>query len=121
MLNHAVLVYQVLVSEKVHSDFLNGHILQMMEEEGWQSDQYLPSDWMLNVNKEMFPKSVLPQDEEADVLFLTDKAQILTKDQAKLLFSEKNNYTDSDKAHFLYLLTSLQEQSWSGTFSELNG
>jgi len=110
MLNHAVLVYQVLVSEKVHSDFLNGHILQMMEEEGWQSDQYLPSDWMLNVNKEMFPKSVLPQDEEADVLFLTDKAQILTKDQAKLLFSEKNNYTDSDKAHFLYLLTSLQEQ-----------
>jgi len=110
MLNHAVLVYQVMVSEQVNADFLNGHIMQMMEEEGWQGDQYLPTDWMLNVNKEMFPKSVLPQDEEADVLFLTDKAQILTTNQAKVLFSEKNSYTDSDKAHFLYLLTSLQEQ-----------
>ena len=73
-------------------------------------DQFLPSGWRMNANKEMFPKNVVHDDVSIDILFLTDAAQILSKKEAKDLISTSGKFSDSQQSNFLYLVTSFQER-----------
>ena len=127
LLQYSVLAYQVMVADEVDQEYLEKMKDKLLQDD-WQGDfiaiefwnfldmyffvddQFLPSGWRMNANKEMFPKNVVHDDVSIDILFLTDAAQILSKKEAKDLISTSGKFSDSQQSNFLYLVTSFQER-----------
>ena len=72
----------------------------------------------MNLDKEKFPDNFLNLEEECEVLFLTDEANILTRNEASGLISDKSSskFSAEDLSNYLFLLSSLagriQHQGW---------
>ena len=81
-------------------------------------DHHLPTDWKMNLDKEKFPEDFLNLEEECEVLFLTEKGNILTRDEAAGLISDKSSskFSAEDLSNYLFLLstlaTRLEQKGW---------
>ena len=104
---NSVTAYQALIVENADKDCLVKMKNKLTEEDGWESDQYLPKGWLLNVDKDKFPKSLVKDYD--GVLFLSDKANVLTKEEA-LIHLEDSSFNQLDREKFTFLVESLQER-----------
>jgi len=107
LLQHAVLAYQLMTTEGVDDYFLE-QMYSRLTEEGWEDDPYLPDGWKLNTDSSQFPDNVI-NEENVDVLFLTDKNLILTKVEAADLVAN-SELGERTKSNFFYLLSRLSSR-----------
>jgi len=113
MLNKAVLAFQLVVEEGVDNTYL-GQMYEQLSKEGWEEDSSLPAGWRLNVDRNQFPDTFIDED-DMEVLFLTDKAQILTKAKALKLLSSSEAFSGDQVDNFLSLVDNMDngyERSW---------
>ena len=126
LLKSAALAYQLMKAENVELKYLS-FIEDKLAEEGWTGrkgrknvfrifndfivldDHYLPADWKLNLDKEKFPENFLNLEEECEVLFLTGDGNILTRNEASGLISDKSSskFSAEDLSNYLFLLSTL--------------
>ena len=113
LLKKAVLALQVMVEDGADKKHLD-KIYNLMSEEGWEEDAELPEGWRINVDKKQFPENFIDE-EDVDVLFLTEKGIILTRTKALELLSDCKQF-DADQINgFLSLLDDLDnglERGW---------
>jgi len=113
LLKKAVLALQVMVEDGVDKKYLD-KIYNLMSEEGWEEDAELPEGWRINVDKKQFPENFIDE-EDVDVLFLTEKGIILTRTKALEQLSDCKQF-DADQINgFLSLLDDLDnglERGW---------
>jgi len=106
LLQKAILAYQVMVEEGINEHFM-ALMSSQISSEGWEDDHHLPTGWKLNLNQEEFPDG-FADDEGLPVLFLTDKAVILSK---SMLLKSMNNgdFDDDQTSEFLQLLNKIDD------------
>jgi len=113
LIQKAVLAFQVMVDEGVDNYYL-GQMYQQLSKEGWEEDTSLPDGWRLNVDKKKFPEH-FKDEEELEVLFLTEEAKILTKDAALKLVANSEELNEDQVSDFLNLVDNLNngfERGW---------
>merc|ERR1719219_860223 len=104
-------------AENVELKYLS-FIEDKLREEGWREDDHLPANWRMNLDSDKFPEDFVNLDEEADVLFLTDEGNILTRKEASALISDKSScrFSDQDLSNYLFLVSTLasrkEDRDW---------
>ena len=113
LLKKAVIALQLMVEDGVDNEYVD-QMYNLMSEEGWEEDSELPEGWRINVNKKQFPQNFIDE-ENVDVLFITEKAKILTRTEALEQLSDGKEF-DADQVNgFLSLLDDLDnglERGW---------
>ena len=110
LLQRVVLALQVMVEEGVNEFYIN-QICSQLKDEGWEEDQSLPKDWKLNIDKSKFPDNFSSE----GVLFLTDKLQILTRNDLLLLMNDSDEFRDSQVSIMLQMIDNIDngyERGW---------
>jgi len=113
LIQKAVLAFQVMVEDEADNYYI-GQMYQQLGKEGWEEDTSLPYGWRLNVDTKQFPDS-FADDEELEVLFLTEKGQILTRSKAVNLITSSDEFNDDQVSDFLGLVDNLDngfERGW---------
>ena len=113
LIQKAVLAFQVMVEDEADNYYL-GQMYQQLSKEGWEEDTSLPYGWRLNVDTKQFPDS-FTDEEELEVLFLTEKGQILTRSKAVNLITSSDEFDDDQVSDFLGLVDNLDngfERGW---------
>ena len=70
------------------------------------------------MDRKKFPEGFLSKDEDTDVLFLTNEGNLLTRNEASELISDKSrtNFSEEQESNFLFFLSSLarkiEDRDW---------
>jgi len=115
LLKKAVLAFQVMFEDGIDGKYFP-HMYNLMGKEGWEEDSELPEGWRINLDKKQFPKNLIDE-EDVNVIFLTEKSQILSKTKAIRYLSDGKEFDSKQVDRFLSFLYELEnglERGWKG-------